>query len=142
MIFDGKKNIGVVRVRGLTKIRETVSDTMSMLCLYRKNCCVIVKNTPSIGGMLNKAKDFITWGEIDDETLKLMVEKRGKECKDKESAIKKKCFEYNGKKYRKYFRLAPPKGGFERGGIKTTFIRGGVLGYRAEKINSLIRKML
>ena len=27
--------------------------------------------------MVKKAKDYITWGEIDAETFKLLVEKRG-----------------------------------------------------------------
>ena len=42
----------------------------------------------------------------------------------------------------KPFRLNPPRGGFERKGIKVSFNSGGALGYRGEKINSLIKKML
>lgn len=39
-------------------------------------------------------------------------------------------------------RLNPPRKGFERGGIKRAFKAGGVLGYRAEKINDLLNKMI
>ena len=38
------------------------------------------------------------------------------------------------------FKLTPPKGGFRR--IATPFKQNGAWGNRAEKINSLIRKML
>ena len=41
-----------------------------------------------------------------------------------------------------FFRLKPPIKGFERKGIKTPFSMGGVLGYRKEKINNLIIRML
>ena len=44
--------------------------------------------------------------------------------------------------FKPYFKLHPPRGGFERKGIKTPFSLGGVLGYRKEKMNDLVRKML
>ena len=37
------------------------------------------------------------------------------------------------------FRLHPPRKGYE--GIKRSFKEGGALGYRAEKINALLRRM-
>ena len=37
------------------------------------------------------------------------------------------------------FRLHPPRKGYE--GIKRSFKEGGALGYRAEKINTLLRRM-
>jgi large subunit ribosomal protein L30 len=39
-------------------------------------------------------------------------------------------------------RLHPPRGGYERKGIKISFNLGGALGYRGDKINKLISKML
>ncbi len=41
-----------------------------------------------------------------------------------------------------YFRLTPPRGGYERKGIKTQYSIGGALGYRKETINGLIRRMI
>ena len=64
---------------------------------------------------------------IYDETYKLLVEKRG---------ITK-----DGK-VQNYFRLHPPRGGFEKRGIKESFTNKGALGYRGAKINILIKKML
>jgi len=37
------------------------------------------------------------------------------------------------------FRLHPPRKGYE--GIKRSFKEGGALGYRADKINALLRRM-
>ena len=115
------KRIAIIRIRGGIKVKGTIKDTMNMLRLYRKNYCVVVEGNASIMGMINKIKDYITWGEIDDDTFKMLVEKKGE---------------------KKFFRLSPPRGGFERKGIKVPFKVGGALGYRAEKINDLIKRMV
>jgi len=82
--------------------------------------------------MVKKAKDYITYGEIDDDVLKLLIEKRGQKSKDKD-----------GKEVmKKFFRLSPPRKGFERKGIKIGFNAGGALGYRGKKINDLIKRMI
>ncbi len=125
-----KEKIAVIRIRGPVRVKGEINDTMKMLRLHRKNVCSIYEKTPSISGMLIKAKDYITWGEINDETLKLLIEKRGeKDPKDKN-------------KLKPFFRLHPPKGGFEKAGIKKPFTVKGALGYRGDKINDLIKKML
>ena len=45
-------------------------------------------------------------------------------------------------KGRTFFRMHPPRGGFDRNGIKMPFKNGGVYGNRKEKINLLIRRMI
>ena len=99
--------------------------------------------------MLVKAKDVITWGEIDDETLFELVKSRGKVGKDKIDESKTQEIAeglMKGKKkeleIKPFFTLNPPRKGFERKGIKKTFKEGGVLGYRGKSINDLIRKMI
>lgn len=141
------EKIAIILIRGLIRIRGDIRDTLGMLRLFRKHTCIVVNKTPAMIGMAVKCKDYVTYGEIDDDTFKSMVEKRGKVYKgrleDSKGKIKyNKFFEYNGKKLQPYFRLSPPKGGFERKGIKTSFQRGGVLGYRGKEINDLIKKML
>ena len=124
--------IAIIRVRGTIHVRKGVNDTFDMLRLYRKNFCVVYDSTPSILGMIQKIKDHVTWGDIDDATYKLLVEKRGEKTKDKE-----------GKEVLKgFFRLMPPRKGFGRKGIKTSFVNKGALGDRKEMINDLIRRML
>ncbi len=139
------KKIAIIRIRGITGIKKDIKDTLNMLCLYHNNYCVVVSD--SLLGMIKKTKDYVTWGEIDDETYKLLVEKRGEEYKGRLTDTKKKInykkfIIVNNKKYKKYFRLSPPRGGFERKGIKVPFKKGGALGYRKEKINDLIKKMV
>ncbi|MBS3098191.1 uL30 family ribosomal protein [Candidatus Woesearchaeota archaeon] len=126
------KKIAIIRVRGTTGVMKPVKDTLNMLRLYKKNCCVVLNDGPNIIGMIKKAKDYITWGEIDDETLKLLTKKRGEKTKDEEGKETIKPF----------FRLNPPRKGFGRKGIKLPFGVGGALGDRKDKINDLIKRMV
>lgn len=124
--------IAVIRIKGQTKLKQEIKDTLKMLGVNRKFTCVVLDATPSIRGMVKKVINHVTFGKINEETLNLLKEKRGKKTKDKE-----------GKEtYKKFFRLTPPRGGFERKGTKVAFKAGGALGDRDEKINDLIKKML
>ena len=138
--------IAVVLVRGLVKLTQPVKDTLQMLRLTRKNNAIILHDNPVNKGMLQKVKDYVTWGEITDEVFTQLVEKRGEELKsrvtDKHNKYSYKVLEVNGKKYKPYFRLSPPKKGFGRKGIKIPFKVGGGLGYRGEKMSDLIQRML
>ncbi len=153
--------IAIIRIRGRVHLKGEIEDTMKMMRLYRKNTCVIIKNTEAQIGMLQKVKDYVTWGDIDELTFKLMLEKRGKLAGNKrltEIYMKEKTkmdFNMFAKEYfafkkelkdipgiKTFFRLCPPTQGFERKGIKKPYSLGGVLGYRKEKINELLRKMM
>ena len=138
--------IVVVLVRGIVGVTQKVKDTLTFLNLSRKNHCSVIDGNPINEGMLQKVKDYATWGEIDDSTFKELVEKRGEEYKgrtsDRKGKYHYKTLDVSGKKYKKYFRLNPPRKGFGRKGVKMAFKVGGALGYRGDKINDLIRRML
>ena len=155
------KQIALIRIRGTLGLRKDIKDTLKMLRLFNKNFCVVLKETPQNAGMIKKVKDYISWGEVDEKTLKLLLTKRGKlpgkkQLTEKyiEEKIKLNLDSFTkeimeGKKSLKdlpglklFFRLKPPIGGFERKGIKTPFSLGGALGYRKEKINDLIKRMI
>ena len=70
--------IALVQVRGGIGLSKKLKDTLSLLKLPKKHSCVIIETTPSTTGMLLKLKDYITWGEINEETVKLLLEKRGR----------------------------------------------------------------
>ncbi|MBU1201679.1 MAG: uL30 family ribosomal protein [Nanoarchaeota archaeon] len=123
-----KEKIAVIRIRGMVRVNTDIQDTLFFLRLRKKHVCVVLEKSNSASGMLRKAKDYITYGEIDEETEKELISKRGK--KDEEGKLKP------------FFELAPPRGGFERKGIKKSFQQGGVLGYRGKNINDLIKRML
>ena len=139
--------LALIRVRGNVNLRIEVKYTFSLLRLYRKNFCVVVEDNPTFKGMINKVKDYITYGEISDDVYKELVSKRGEEYKGKEKDSKGKI-EYkrfilvDGKKIKPFFRLNPPRGGFERKGIKVSFKAHGALGYRGDKINDLLKRMI
>ena len=150
----------VVRVRGTVNVRHDIKKTLEMLRLNRVNHCVLVEENESYKGMLQKAKDYITWGEIEKDTLVELIKKRGRLIGDKpldddyvKSATSYKSIEelaeaiIEGKiKYRELpeikplFRLSPPRRGYE--GIKRAYTVGGALGYRGKDINDLIKRML
>ncbi len=139
-------DLAVILVRGTVKLTRKVKDTLLMLRLHRKNQCVIIKDNEINQGMLQKVKDYVTWGKIDQAIFKELVEKRGEEYLARTTDTKKKytykTFNVDGKNYKPCFRLNPPKKGFGRKGIKVAFKAGGALGYRGEKINDLIKRML
>ena len=59
----------LIRVRGIINVKPDIKKTMNLLNLTRANHCVIIEETPSMKGMIQIAKDYITWGEIEKETL-------------------------------------------------------------------------
>ncbi|AEF96440.1 50S ribosomal protein L30 [Methanotorris igneus] len=150
----------VVRVRGRVGVRKDIADTLKMLRLHRVNHCVIVPETDTFKGMLNKVKDYVTYGEINKDTLVKLILKRGRLPGNKrvnEEIIKEKMnmtveelaeklingeIKLKDTPLKPVFRLHPPRKGYERGGIKKPFSVGGALGYRGEKINDLILRMI
>ncbi len=157
------KLYAIIRLRGKAGIDQEVEDTLRMLRLTRKHCCVIYPATREIEGMLMKVKDWVTWGEIDFETLIELLKNRGriqggkplsndylkkvlgiesielfaKELMEGKMLIHK-LDEYGIKPV---FRLHPPRKGF-KGSIKKPYKDGGELGYRGKDINDLIKRMI
>lgn len=142
---SGKK-IAVVLIRGCIDMTQQLKDTLRILGLLNKNHCVVLDDTAVIRGMIIKVKDYITWGVISDETYQQLFAKRGKEFKARETDTQQK-YSYrvlvnDGKKYKPYFALNPPRKGYGRKGIKIAFRAGGALGDRGEKINDLLQRMM
>ncbi|HLD42854.1 MAG TPA: uL30 family ribosomal protein [Candidatus Nanoarchaeia archaeon] len=141
-------NIAVIRLRGKASIERGVDETLNMLHLYARNYCAVCQKSPSIMGMIHKVKDYVTFGEIDPETFKFLIEKRGERWAGREADRKGKMSytsRWRGKDERKikpFFRLNNPLGGFERKGLKVSYQNGGSLGNRGKEINSLIRRMV
>ncbi len=150
--------IAAIRVRGRTGVKREIEDTMKMLRLTRINHAVILDENPNYQGMLRKAKDYITWGEIREDTLIKVISKRGKilggdpvtEEYLKENTNYSSIEELSkaiieGTKLEEsvikpVFRLHPPRKGYEN--IKRAYNEGGSLGYRGENIGELINKMI
>jgi large subunit ribosomal protein L30 len=141
-------------------VHPKIKKTLSLLNLTRANHCVLVPENKAMKGMLQVAKDYVTWGEVTDETIANLLEKRGKLPGDQPLTEKElqQLSSYNSFKdlakdlskdkitlseipeIKPVFRLHPPVKGFE--GVKRSFTNNGALGYRADKINAIINRML
>lgn len=150
----------VVRVRGTVNIKPDIKRTLRLFRLTRANHCVLLDEKNSTKGMLQIAKDYVTWGELDKEVLSKLIKNRGmleggKELTEEHvksatsydtiekltQAVVDNKFNYKDiPNVKPIFRLSPPKNGY--GGIKRSFKKGGALGYRGKDINKLIARML
>jgi len=54
-----------VRVRGIVNVKPDIKRTLQLFNLTRVNHCVILEENKSTKGMLQVAKDYITWGYFD-----------------------------------------------------------------------------
>ena len=70
------KRIAVIRIHGRTGLKKGIKDTLTMMRLYKKHNCIIVPNSPDMVGMITKVKDYVTWGEINEENLHMLLKKR------------------------------------------------------------------
>ena len=152
----------VIRARSDRGVTKKIRDTMLMLNLTRVNHATLIPDTVTYSGMLQKSKDYITWGEVDAETIENLLKERGRMVGDKpvDDATIKAASNYNtvaafakamaaGKATMKdvdglkpIFRLHPPRGSKGWGGIKRAFTIGGALGFRGEAISDLAGRML
>jgi len=149
-----------IRVRGIVNVKPDIKKTLELLNLTRANHCVILDENKSTKGMLQVAKDYITWGEIEKDVLTKLITSRGKLEGDKEitndyiksatsyenieklsAAILEDKIKYKEiPNIKPIFRLNPPKNGYE--GIKRAYVNKGALGYRKKEINKLIERMI
>ncbi len=150
----------VIRLRGKHDLRVSVDDTLHMLHLTRQNHCVIVPQDATYDGMLKVVKDFVTWGEIDEQTLAKALLRRGRAVGDRpiDDAFVKAHSKFKSiwdlsqavakgeaslrevAELRPVLRLHPPVRGLRA--IKRGYNDGGDLGYRGQAINELIERML
>jgi large subunit ribosomal protein L30 len=149
----------VIRLRGSAGMERMIRDTLKMLRLDAPNNCVVVPETEDYKGMLERCKAACTWGEINKDVLANLLRKRLRVYGDKrvdEKLLKEitkvdsfekfsdllisgkvKLKDFKG--VRPVFRLTPPSKGFKS--VKEFYPKGD-LGYRGEKINELLERMI
>ena len=152
----------VVRARSDVKVERSIRETMGYMNLTRVNHAVIIPDNPQYRGMLQKAKDYITWGEADQGTVESMLRHRGRmvggapltdeavaeggvhadigamasAIASGEGTVK------DVPNMKRVFRLHPPRGSKGWGGIKRSHVNGGALGPRGDAIGALIERMV
>jgi len=143
-------------------MRPEVLQTLRSLRLHRKYSATLLEKRPDVVGMLRKAKDMITWGEISAEGLGLLLRRRARLEGNERIADEwvRKRFKYTSieelagavargdlpldrlwrRGIKPFFRLHPPKGGF-RYSTKHPVAGLGELGYRGDQISELVGRM-
>lgn len=153
--------LAVVRIRGDFRAQGGgVKETLQLLKLHHNHHAVLIPDTPSYRGMLQRVDHCIAWGEIDSPTLANLLQKRARgnggrrltEDYVKTSLGFKDLQEFadalhegktdlrNIPSLKPVFRLTPPSGGFPRK-LKRHYKDKGEYGYRGEAINLLISRM-
>ena len=152
----------VVRARSDVKVERSIRETMGYLNLTKVNHAVIIPKNDQYLGMLRKAKDYITWGEATEELVEKMLSERGRMAGDAPltDEIVAENSDYSTIKdlakaivaneasvkavpgLKRVFRLHPPTGPKGWGGIKRSFVVGGALGNREDKIGALVERMI
>ena len=147
----------IIRLRGEVNLRPEIKSTLEMLRMHRVNHCIVVREDEHFRGMIQKVKDYVAWGKIDDQSLAMLLERRGRLSGNRrltEDFLKEKTA------YRSFaelaaalnsgatslkdlgikpiFRLHPARKGLKT--IKKTAQQGGDLGFRAD-LADLIKKM-
>ena len=147
----------IVRLRGEVNVRPEIKDTLQMLRIHRVNHCVIVNEDPHFRGMIQKVKDYVAWGKIDDDTLAMLLERRGRlsgnrrltdqflkentsyrSFKDLAVAINSGSVSLKELGLKPIFRLHPARKGLKT--TKKTAQQGGDMGFRQD-LADLIKRM-
>ena len=74
----------IIRVRGIVNVNPDIKRTLKLLRLTKVNHCTLLEENKVYKGMLQKVKDYTTWGEIDKEILPKLMESRGMIVGDKQ----------------------------------------------------------
>jgi large subunit ribosomal protein L30 len=147
----------IVRLRGEVNLRPEIKSTLAMLHINRVNHCVVVREDEHYRGMIQKVKDYVAWGNIDDDTLAMLLEKRGRmsanrrlteqflnentsyrSFKELAGAIISGKTSLKDLQIKPIFRLHPARKGLKT--IKKTAQQGGDLGFRTD-LADLIKRM-
>ena len=148
------EKLAVIKIRTDIGKNKAIKDGLKVFGLKKLYSCVLVDNSPHNKGILNIINSVVTYGEIDSKTLAKLLLKRGKVSNKKKIDMNEQdlnsfseAFIKGEKKIKdlgikNIFNLHPPIKGFERKGKKAPFSLKGALGYRGDKINELLNRMI
>ena len=152
----------VIRVRSDRTVERSIRATMAHLNLTRVNHAVLIPENDAYAGMLQKVKDFVTWGEISAEAIAGLIRDRGRLIGNKpvtDADVKAATSHKNIDAFataiasgdattkdmetlKRVFRLHPPRGNKGWGGVKRHFTVGGALGFRGDAIEEIVARMM
>lgn len=149
----------VVRMKGTINVPHWAKKTLDLLHLDKRFRATIIPERDNTKGMLNKVKHYVSWQEIDAQTAKDLLEKKGRKEGYRKIAtedIAKLGFKSSEelavsladgsavlsklKPLKPWFALSPPLHGFKRS-TKKMYGEGGVLGNHKELL-AQVRSMM
>ena len=74
--------LAVIRVRGYVNLDVKIREAFKHLCLDRVNYMVLIPEEATRLGQVKKTRDYITFGQIDETTLALVLETLADNLKD------------------------------------------------------------
>ena len=150
----------LVQLRGEVNVNRDIRDTLEMLNLGRVNHATFVPETPAYEGMIAKVNDYVARGTPNQETVELLLERRGRPADggdgiddewvadhtdyDSISALAAALLDeettLQDAGLSPTLRLHPPRGGHD--GVKQPIVTGGQIGvHEGEEIDSLLEAM-
>ncbi|MEI6849428.1 MAG: uL30 family ribosomal protein [archaeon] len=135
----------VIRISGMVEIPKNVQLTLDRMRLRRKYSAILLRESAETMTLLQSVRNFVAFGDVTDETLTMLIEKRAESSDGKKidakavvAGLKNKDLADLGIK--PFIRLHSPRGGINS---KLHFpLKDGVLGDNKAKINDLVRRML
>ncbi len=147
-----------VRLRGDPDTRKKARTTMKRLGLERTNHVLLLPETDAYEGMLNRAKDYLTYGTVDTDYAAELLEEQGEtqhgllsesleelgydSVEDLVEALEDgeaDLSELRDSGFRNVLRLNPPSKGYED--TRRHYNQGGSLGDRGDSIVELLERM-
>jgi len=152
----------VIRVRSDRTVERSIRETLHALNLTRVNHAVLIPERDTYAGMLQKVKDFVTWGEVSADAIAALIGERGRLVGDHPvtDAAVADATDFSDisafaaalasgdatvkdmENMKRVFRLHPPRGSKGWGGVKRHFTVGGALGFRGDAIEDLAARMI
>ncbi len=151
-----------IRIDGTPNVKPPEELTLNSLRMKTRFSTVLLRDDPSMRGMLQRIKDHVTWAEARKDDIELLLSNRArttdglgltskfvKEKSNLAGVDELVSGLYSGKltlaRLREmgiepHFRLHPPRGGFPKSS-KRPFNDSGELGFRKEGLHGLLVKM-
>jgi large subunit ribosomal protein L30 len=148
----------VVRMRGTVNVPYWADSTLLSLNLAKKFRATIVPENSEYLGMLNRIRQLVAWCRVDNDTVKELLNKKGKKTASQSLTASELPEEYSDldklasdiandsvvlsrlKGMKPWFALNPPRGGFKKS-IKKQTNQNGILGENKLLID-LVKKMM
>ena len=149
----------VVRISGQADVPYWAVTTMKLLKLEKKYRATIIPEKDNTTGMLRKIQHYVSWQEIDIETVKELLDKKARKSGYKKvtneditsigftsidelatSLAEGKTSLSKLKPLKPWFALDPPRHGFKRS-TKKLYGQKGVLGHNKE-LSVIVKRMM